>query len=271
MKLKTGTHFQQGTFFHGLLLCSLFLIVSCGGILPESEPKIISSSPSEQNNTDFPLNRGFSVTFNKEMEQTSLSETTFFIHETGATIPLAGKIATDGITASLKPEKNLKFSTRYILTVTQAVRDLSGNSISEVFQLVFTTLAAPAPLSPGSEPNPDAGLDTDPPIILSTSPSNNEFGVPLQSTITVTFNEFIDLTSLTEDSFDINKGTKAKNLFLSGRTAVFEPEEDLRSNEDYSVTITTGIKDLAGNALVSNFTWTFSTEDDEEEHEDGFN
>jgi hypothetical protein len=46
---------------------------------------------------------------------------------------------------------------------------------------------------------------------------------------------------------------------FSGKTATFTPAANLLPNTTYTGTITTGAKDPAGNALASNFVWTFST------------
>jgi hypothetical protein len=45
----------------------------------------------------------------------------------------------------------------------------------------------------------------------------------------------------------------------AGLTATFDPASNLASNTVYTATITTGAKDLAGNALASNFVWSFTT------------
>jgi hypothetical protein len=45
----------------------------------------------------------------------------------------------------------------------------------------------------------------------------------------------------------------------SGSTATFVPSNALKPNTLYTVTITTGAKDVGGDALVSNYTWSFTT------------
>ncbi|MFA5851440.1 MAG: ice-binding family protein, partial [Spirochaetales bacterium] len=44
-----------------------------------------------------------------------------------------------------------------------------------------------------------------------------------------------------------------------GTTATFNPNSDLLGSTVYTATITTGVQDLAGNALASNHSWTFTT------------
>lgn len=262
MKLIKYMGFQQGGGFYAILIFFLAFIPACGGTVPGTAPKVISSSPSDGENTDFPRNRGISVTFSKEMDKTSINEDTFFLSKADDLTPLAGTIATDGITASLKPDNNLESATDYIATVSLGVRDLSGNAIAEVFQ--FTLKTAPVP----SGADPDADLDQEPPAIVSTSPSNGATGVPLNSVITVTFSEAIDPMSITPDTFDLSKGANPAKLFVSGNVAIFEPDLDLRDDTEYTVTMRTGIKDLAENALAVEFVWIFFTV--KEEAGDGF-
>jgi len=45
----------------------------------------------------------------------------------------------------------------------------------------------------------------------------------------------------------------------AGLTATFDPASNLASNTTYTATITTGVKDLAGNAMRKDFVWSFTT------------
>src|SRR4030067_3211322 len=70
-----------------------------------------------------------------------------------------------------------------------------------------------------------------------------------------------DPTTITTSTFTLEKGTTPVSGLVSyaGLTATFNPASDLASNATYTATITTGAKDLAGNALQSNFVWSFTT------------
>jgi hypothetical protein len=46
---------------------------------------------------------------------------------------------------------------------------------------------------------------------------------------------------------------------VSGATATFTPTASLAGSTQYTATITTAAKDAAGNALATNFTWSFTT------------
>ena len=59
----------------------------------------------------------------------------------------------------------------------------------------------------------------------------------------------------------MNNGAVAGTVTLdaSGKVATFTPSANLGSSTDYTVTVTTGVKDTAGNAMANAYTWTFRT------------
>ena len=46
---------------------------------------------------------------------------------------------------------------------------------------------------------------------------------------------------------------------VNSKIATFTPASNLAANSVYTATVTTGVQDLAGNALASNFAWSFTT------------
>jgi len=104
--------------------------------------------------------------------------------------------------------------------------------------------------------------DSTPPLILSATPANDATNVSVTSYLSVTFNEAMDQTTINEDSFYLRYGTYgaffAGSLGYSGHTARFTPA-GMPFDAQMSATVTTGVKDLAGNALPSNYTWSFHT------------
>src|SRR5439155_22783612 len=59
------------------------------------------------------------------------------------------------------------------------------------------------------------------------------------------------------DDAAVNNG--ASTVSNDGVTAIFPPSGNLAPNTAYTATIKTGAKDLAGNALASDFVWSFTT------------
>ena len=100
--------------------------------------------------------------------------------------------------------------------------------------------------------------DTTPPLVTSTSPV---VAVAVNSNISATFSEAMNPSTITVSTFLLKQGTTPVSGLVSyaGLTATFNPATDLASNTTYTATITTGAKDLAGNALASDFVWNFTT------------
>jgi hypothetical protein len=71
----------------------------------------------------------------------------------------------------------------------------------------------------------------------------------------------MDASTLTTASFTLMQGTTAVSGFVSysGTTVTFAPLSNLASNTVYTATITTGAKDVAGDALATNYVWSFTT------------
>jgi sugar lactone lactonase YvrE len=103
--------------------------------------------------------------------------------------------------------------------------------------------------------------DTAPPVVVSTNQAYAIGATTPGAVITAKFSEAIDATSVDASTLTITApdGTTAAGaVSLDGRTITFTPLVHLSSGVDYTGTIVSGVKDLAGNGLTSNFTWTFT-------------
>lgn len=114
--------------------------------------------------------------------------------------------------------------------------------------------------------SPTTGPDITPPAITVVSPANNATGVSVNSFVSVTFNEDIDPATATAATFVLRQGTDiilaTVTYTASARTITLIPNSPLLFSTVYTVTAvggSSGIKDLAGNALVANSTWSFTT------------
>ena len=99
------------------------------------------------------------------------------------------------------------------------------------------------------------------PEVISTSPANLETNVVVGKIISVTFNKEMNPETITDASFTIILGTVpiTGTITYSGSTALFKPTVDLAENTTYIGKVTTAAKDLKGNALQTDYIWTFST------------
>src|SRR5207249_3325118 len=73
--------------------------------------------------------------------------------------------------------------------------------------------------------------------------------------------EAMDASTINTSTFTLKQGTTpvAGTVNYSGVTATFTPAANLVPLTTYTATISTGAKDLAGNALASDMSWSFTT------------
>jgi len=112
-------------------------------------------------------------------------------------------------------------------------------------------------------------VDTIPPTVTSTGPTSGANSVSPAINIAVVFSEGMNVASITTSTFTIKvkqgnnpplAATVAYNS--STRTATLDPTANLSNNTTYTVTVkggASGVKDVAGNALSSDFSWNFTT------------
>ncbi len=84
--------------------------------------------------------------------------------------------------------------------------------------------------------------------------------------MTATFNENVNASTVTSATFELRNGAilvPAAVSYSSGaRTATLQPNAALANSTTYTATVkggATGVKDAAGNALTSDYSWTFTT------------
>src|SRR5207245_504918 len=103
--------------------------------------------------------------------------------------------------------------------------------------------------------------DTTAPTVTFTAPANAATGVAISQKIAAAFSKAMDPLTITPVTFTLKQGTTAVTGTVSyaGVTATFNPLSTLAPNTTYTATMTTGARDLAGNALATVFSWSFPT------------
>jgi len=118
--------------------------------------------------------------------------------------------------------------------------------------VVFTTTTAP---------------DTTPPSVVSVNPATAATGVSTTTSVLVTFSEAINPTTISVSTFQLfapgNTLVPATVAYSSGSfVATLMPTAALATSTSYTALVTggsSGVKDLAGNAMTGNFSWSFTT------------
>ncbi|WP_311379664.1 Ig-like domain-containing protein [Arthrobacter sp. ISL-48] len=113
---------------------------------------------------------------------------------------------------------------------------------------------------------PVGGGDTTAPTVTDTSPVAGAAGVAVSADVTGSFSEAMDPATVTSSTFTLTAGTTPVTATVTydatGKVATLNPGADLAAGTTYTATIKGGpggVKDVAGNALASDKTWTFTT------------
>jgi len=205
-----------------------------------------------------PVDTATSVTVNSKKIVANFSEAmdaetidTFSFTVAGATGPaLTGTVTTDANSNSATFTSGTKFSndTLYTATITTAATSVSGKSLAADYVWTFTS---------GNT------TDANPPTVSSTDPVDGAPSFALNRNITAAFSETLDADSVNSASFTLTKDAGATSVTgtvsSSNKLATFNPAVNLAASTSYTATLTTGVKDLAGNALATNEDWTFVT------------
>ena len=214
-----------------------------GGIPDLTKPTVTLTDPLN-NATGVLLNKVIVVTFSKSMDPPTINSLTYTLNQ--GSISIAGAVTYTGTTATFTPTSNLAYSQIYTGTVKTGAKDLAGNAIAANYTFSFTTTDAP---------------DITLPMVYSTDPLTNATGVVSNKVVVLTFSEAMTASTINGTTFTLKQGTTAipGTVAYSGTTATFTPSNMLAASTTYTATITTGAKDLAGNALAANTVWTFIT------------
>ncbi|MGA3324133.1 MAG: Ig-like domain-containing protein, partial [Terriglobia bacterium] len=218
-----------------------------GAAADTTPPTVISTSPANLA-IDVPLNQLISATFSKEMNDNTINTTTFTLFQGATPIPGTVSYIAGSDTAIFTPTSDLTADTVYTATITTGVSDLAGNFLVNAYVWSFTTAAAPLVVSP---------------TVVSTNPTGN--AVCLNAAINATFSTVMDPATINTATFYVTAGgvpVTGTISFTNGTTgtiATFTPLNLLTVSTTYMVTITTGVTDLAGNPLLVDDVWSFTT------------
>ena len=104
--------------------------------------------------------------------------------------------------------------------------------------------------------------DTAPPSVSTTSPDDGASNVGTNTAISVTFDEAMNPALISSATFlliDSLNNPVSGSVTYANSVATFTPVTDLQEMTTYTATITTGARDIAGNALAAPYVWSFGT------------
>lgn len=228
------------------------LLFSCGregpGPKPDTTPPKVHSTIPADAATNVPLNSAIYVTFSETMNPATINDQTIVLTRGGTLVP--GSVTCTGATAVFQLQTSLDANTLYTLTVGTGVQDESGNPLGDPYQCVFMT---------------GEHADTTAPTVISSEPAGD--AVPIYSPVSVVFSERMNVSTVTADTFRVSAGGMelqgTVTLDSQGTKALFTLQfPPFSYDTDVLVRIVSGasgVKDLAGNALATDHTWSFKT------------
>jgi ice-binding like protein/Big-like domain-containing protein len=221
-------------------------------------PTVISTNPSN-GAINVPINQKITATFSQAMNPTTVIAAGTFTVAVSAVdgVPVDGAAIAGTVTyvaatntAMFAPSVNLSPSNQYTATISTSAQSATGNALAGDFVWSFTA---------------GTTADTTPPTVIATLPVSGAMSVPTNQTITATFSEAMDSSTITANGTfalavaGVGGAAVPGTVGYAGTTATFQPASPLAANTEFTATITTAAEDLSGNALAANFVWSFTT------------
>lgn len=209
-----------------------------------SAPALTFTSPAP-GDKQVAVNARLAITFTEAMNPLTLTSSSFTVTGPEGS-PVTGTVTYAGNVATFTPTNNLAANTTYTATIATGARDLAGNPLSNATSWTFIT---------------GTSADSMPPAEIFSNPAGGATSVAVNGKLAVTFSEAMDPLTLTPDSFKVTgpNGTPiAGTVTYAGNVATFTPSQPLAPNTPFTVSLSSGIRDLTGNALPPK-TWSFNT------------
>jgi len=176
---------------------------------------------------------------------------------TGGGVLVAATVTYDTATrvATLTPSQLLLAGRNYTATVRGGttdprVKDLAGNALATDRVWSFT-------------------VDSTPPTVTAITPSSGATLVARGTDVTATFSEAMDPATISGSTVELRSSSGALvsavvSYSATNRRVTLNPNSNLAALTTYTVTVRGGatdprVKDVSGNALATNRTWSFST------------
>jgi len=191
--------------------------------------------------TNIPVDSSISALFSEDMDISTVVSPATSITISPA---VSGTISYDEKEATFQPSSLLSPNTVYTVTILNTVKDTAGNAMLQNYIWSFKTV------------NPDSI----PPQVVSTIPVEGTTGVSTTTTLKIVFNEAMLASTITSANFTVSGGTWSTPAFDGDRTVTLTLSSgSLAYSTNYTVTVSTGVKDLAGNSMASAYYMHFTT------------
>src|SRR5436190_612016 len=217
-------------------------------------PIVLSVSPAN-GTTGVSISTNVQAILSEEMMPSSINTTTVELRNP-ANVLVASTVSYNSSTRTitLDPGTSLSPSTVYRATVkggASGVKDENGNPLQANYTWSFTTMAA----------------DNTPPTITGVSPVNGATSISVSTTASAVFNEAMNASTIGTATFELRNSSNTLipatvSYNVTTKTVTLTPSSLLAPANVYTATIkggSSGVKDAAGNAMVNNYIWSFTT------------
>ena len=244
---------KKSSILSAVVLAAALLSAACGreGPLPppDTTPPQVNSTVPANGSVGVPVNQsdGITILFSEKMDASTINEQTITLAVGQNSVPgsITYKASAGVSTAVFTPLSILNPTTLYKITVDIGVKDSYGNPMAAPYLSSFSTGTAPAP-------------GATPPSVVATTPGKGRIDVQPDAAISITLSAPVDPKTIV---FTLSAGstTVPCTMSYSGATAVFTPSISLAYGTQYTATVSAGVRDLAGNAMPNDYSWSFST------------
>jgi hypothetical protein len=212
-------------------------------------PTILNATPAN-GDINVARNTQVIVTFSERVKSSSVKASSFYVKDVPTDTMVSALVTYDEANnrAILVPGASLNASTQYMIYLTNSISDYAGNVLSNI-SWTFTTGAALA--------------DTIAPTVIARVPSPNALNVDPEAALKATFSENVVGAETNFTVVKTNDGSSvAAVVIYSGTTheATLTPKYPLEQGTQYTVQLSSNIKDSSNNALIAE-TWDFITAD----------
>jgi hypothetical protein len=190
------------------------------------------------------------ATFNEVMDATTINTSTFrLLDASGNSVSCSLSYNPSTQTATLQPSSALSSATIYTaILVGAGIRNTSGTAMASSVTWSFGTTG-------GGQP----------PVVVAVSPSRGAANVSISTSVSATFGNTVDPTSLTSNDFqlfDASSNLVSATVTYSSATltAFLQPSAALAYSMTYTAILRAGgVRDSSGAPLSANVVWNFTT------------
>ncbi|MBI2417795.1 MAG: family 10 glycosylhydrolase [Ignavibacteriales bacterium] len=221
--------------------------------IPSYAPKVVSSVPAAHDSIE--AAKSLVVNFSKGMTVTAVNSAVSVTPSTGT---LSYVWTNQNKTLTIQHAQAFTFATTYTLKIDSTATDVNGKQLDgngdgtpgDSFLITFKVVSQ----------------DITPPVIFASTPDSAlQNSLDIEAPINIVFNELMNTSTLNNNTVVLKKGSTVltkdfRSTTVTNRTVLtLRTSAALAPSSDYTLLITTGAKDLGGNALQSEYLVNFRT------------